>query len=247
MKKDEKTDETVENMPEYNLKIIQNNKYFKFGVDSIALAKFAALDKTDSVVVDMCSGTGVVGLVYSRLVEEKVNNNKGFKKIQKLFFIEKQKYFADINLRNLIINNLEIQEKYAIINSDIKNKAILDQIEPNSVNIILVNPPYNISTNAVISAIDRKSLAKFEEKDFLDAFFSLSSILLKNKAKIFMVHRPERIVDIFSSSRKYNIEPKVMRYILSDPYKKPALVLLKFVKNGNNFLKIENPFIIGRD
>ena len=59
-----------------------------------------------------------------------------------------------------------------------------------------------------------------------------------------MVNKLERLVDIFFLARKYKIEPKIMCHILPKHSKKHALALLKFVKNGRFFLKIENPFII---
>ena len=243
MFKNEKRSEIIENIPEYDLKIIQNKKYFKFGVDTVALAKFAAEHNTNNIVVDICSGSGAVGLIYSRLIEDKVANNKGYKEIKHLYFIEKQEYFADLNQRNLELNNFK---NFSVINSDIKDKnnKILEKIGENSVNIILCNPPYNITKRAVKSSLDKKAIAKFEEEDFLDALFLLAKKLLKNKGEIFMVHRPERLVDLFSTSRKYSIEPKTMRFVVSNPLVKPSLVLLRFVKNANNFLKIEDPFII---
>lgn len=241
MYKKEKTEEIIENIPEYNLKILQNNKYFKFGVDSVALAKFAANYNTNHIVADICSGTGAVGLIYLRLIEEKVAKHKSYKKIKKIFFVEKQDYFADLNKRNLELNNFK---NFSVINLDIKNNEIFNKIGLNSVDIILCNPPYNIGSRAVKSASQEKSIAKFEDENFLDTFFLFCNKILKNKGEIYMIHRPERLVDIFTSCRNYSIEPKIMRFVLSNPLNKPPLVLLKFVKNGNNFLKIEDPFII---
>lgn len=244
MNKKEKIFEIEESMPEYNLKIIQNNKYFKYGVDSIALAKFAASHNTQSTVVDMCSGTGIVGLVYSRLIEEKVSKNKGYRDIQRLIFVEKQKYFADLNTRNLELNNFE---NFEVINKDIKNPSLLEQITANSADIILINPPYNISTSSILSDLEEKANAKFEESDFLSVFFDLANKILRDRGKIYMVNKPERLVDIFIESRKNNIEPKKLKSILSNPYKRPSLVLIEFVKNAKPFLKIEDPFIINYD
>lgn len=246
MYKNEKTNEIIENIPEYNLKIIQNNKYFKFGVDTVALAKFAASYKTNSNIVDICSGTGAVGLIYSRLIEQKVSKHKAYRKIQKLFFIEKQDYFADLNKRNIKINNFDFNN-YLVLNFDINNKDIINIIPLNSVDIILCNPPYHSFKNTVKSSSGKKAIAKFEEKDFLNDLFSLANKILKSKGEFYMVHRPERLVDLFNISRNYSIEPKIIKFIVSSPLIKPSLVLLKFVKNANSSLRIEDPFLIGRD
>ena len=59
-----------------------------------------------------------------------------------------------------------------------------------------------------------------------------------------MVHRPERLVDIFSLMRKYKIEPKKMRMVYSNKYKESKLVLIKGIKNAKPFLKLENNLYI---
>ena len=244
MYKKEKNNEIVENIAEYNLKIIQNKKYFKFGVDSVALAKFAASHRTRPVVLDACSGSGAVGLIYHRLIEDKVSKNKGYREIEKIFFIEKQGYFADLNKRNLEENNFK---NFKVINKNIKDKAIFDEIEANSVDIILVNPPYGIVGSIVNSTFKEKSIARSEKNDFLEHFFSFAHKILKSNGEIFMVHRPERLVDIFCAARQNKIEPKTMKMVNSDPSKKPAIVLLRLVKSARPFLKIEDPFIINKD
>lgn len=59
-----------------------------------------------------------------------------------------------------------------------------------------------------------------------------------------MVHRPERLVDIFYLMRKYNLEPKILKVVYSKNNSEPKLVLIKGIKNGKAFLKIENPLYI---
>ena len=163
------------------------------------------------------------------------------RKIQKIYFVEKQEYFSHLNKKNIKINNFQNCE---VLNLEIKDPKIYNQIEADSVNIILINPPYYLVKSSIPSKIEEKVIAKFEDENFLDDFFNFSKILLKDGGEIFMVNKFERLVDIFCISRKYNIEPKILKPILSKPYKKNDLVLLKFVKNGKNHLKIETPFVI---
>ena len=62
-----------------------------------------------------------------------------------------------------------------------------------------------------------------------------------------MVHRPERMVDIFYLMRKYKIEPKVIRFVCSHRDEPPKLVLIKGIKNAKEFLKVERNLIIYYD
>lgn len=59
-----------------------------------------------------------------------------------------------------------------------------------------------------------------------------------------MVHRAERLVDIMCLLRKYKLEPKKIRFVHSKEKEKPKLILVKAVKNANEFLKIDKPLII---
>ena len=59
-----------------------------------------------------------------------------------------------------------------------------------------------------------------------------------------MVHRPERLVDIFSIMREYKIEPKILRMVYSNKEKEPKLVLIKGKKNAKPFLKVEKNLYI---
>ena len=54
-----------------------------------------------------------------------------------------------------------------------------------------------------------------------------------------MVHRTERLVDLFYLLRKYNIEPKNIRFVCSNKNKESKLVLIKAIKCGKPFLNIE--------
>ena len=59
-----------------------------------------------------------------------------------------------------------------------------------------------------------------------------------------MVHRPERLVDIMWILRQYKIEAKEIRFVSANTEKNPNLILVKAVKGGNKFLKIDKPLYI---
>ena len=59
-----------------------------------------------------------------------------------------------------------------------------------------------------------------------------------------MVHRPERLADLFYLLKKCHLEPKKLRMVQSYNNSKPKLVLVKATKNAKSFLNIDNPLII---
>ena len=58
-----KPDERIDDLQYKNLKIIQEKNGFCFGIDSVILADFAKNIKKDSEVVDLGTGTGILGIL----------------------------------------------------------------------------------------------------------------------------------------------------------------------------------------
>ena len=59
-----------------------------------------------------------------------------------------------------------------------------------------------------------------------------------------MIHRPDRLVEIISIMRKYKLEPKIIRFIFSNINKESKMVLVKGVKDANEYMIVEKPLII---
>ena len=59
-----------------------------------------------------------------------------------------------------------------------------------------------------------------------------------------MVHKPERLVDIIITLKKYKLEPKELRFVQPSYNKEPNLILIKAIKNAKPFLKIQKPLYI---
>ena len=68
--------------------------------------------------------------------------------------------------------------------------------------------------------------------------------MVKSNCSLYMVHRPERLSDLFFLLKKYKLEPKKLRTVQSYFDSKPKLILVKATKNAKSFLNIEKPLII---
>ena len=62
-----------------------------------------------------------------------------------------------------------------------------------------------------------------------------------------MVHRPQRLVEIFEQMRKYGIEPKRMRLVHPFLDKPANMVLVEGVRGGRPQLTVMEPLIIYTD
>ena len=121
------SNERIDELELNNLKIIQKNDGFCFGIDSVLLSDFARKIKNNSKVLDLGTGTGILGI----LLCAKTN-------LKQITGIEIQKEIADMATRSIQLNNL--QKKFDILNCNIKDIDKLLKI--NSYDAIVTNPPY---------------------------------------------------------------------------------------------------------
>ena len=54
-----KNDERIDDLQFKDLKIIQNKNAFCFGIDAVLLSDFAKNIRNNSIVIDLCTGTGI--------------------------------------------------------------------------------------------------------------------------------------------------------------------------------------------
>ena len=221
--------ERIDDLQCNDLKIIQNKDGFCFGIDSVLLSDFAKNIRNNSIVLDLGTGTGIIPILLC-----------GKTKLKKIVGVEVQEEVADMAKRSAKLNNLE--DKFEIINKNILElKSIYDA---NSFDVIVTNPPYKKINTGIKNENEKKLISRHEILANLEDFISVSSRLLKDKGEFYMVHRPERLSDIFFYMRKYKIEPKEIRMVYSNKNVAPKMVLIKGVKNGNVFLKFrENLYI----
>lgn len=228
-----KENERIDDLEFKGLKIIQNKNGFCFGIDSVILSDFAKNVKPNSNIMDLGTGTGILPILLSAKTEAK-----------KIWGIEIQEDVANMAKRSVLLNKLE--EKIEIINENILN--LESKFEKNSIDVIVTNPPYKKKGTGVINEKESKLIARHEITASLEDFIEISSKLLKYKGEIFMVHRPERLVDILYLMRNKKIEPKNIRFVYANKESEPKLILVRGVKNAKEFLKVEkNLYIYNED
>jgi len=221
--------ERIDDLEFKGLKIIQNDKWFKYGMDSVILTDFSKKIKNNSKVLDIGTGTGIISILLSK----KIN-------VKKIVGFEIQDEVADMAKRSVRLNHLE--EKIDIINENIVN--IQNYYDNNYFDAIITNPPYQKNNTGLKSENEKNLISRHEIKCSLEDIILKSFYVLKDKGEFYMVHRPERLVDILYLMRKYKIEPKELRFVYSKVEEKPNIILIKGVKNAKEFLKILKPLIV---
>lgn len=220
--------ERLDELHRKGYKIIQDPNRFCFGMDAVLLSAFANVRKKERVL-DIGTGTGIIPI----LMEARYGGDN-------YVGIEIQEDVADMASRSVKYNNLE--DKISIDNADVKDALKL--YGSGFFDVITTNPPYMTVDKGIVNPSDTKALSRHELSVKLEDIVSISSKLLKNKGRFYMIHRPARLVEIMNVMRKYNLEIKRIRMV--HPYidKEANMVLIEAMHDGKPFLKVENPLIV---
>ncbi len=228
-----KSNERIDDLQLDNLKIIQNAKEFCFGIDSVLLSDFAKGAKKHKNVVDLCTGNGIIAILLSSKLP----------KAKSIIGVEIQEYSAELARRSLELNGL--QEKITIINKDLKK--IKSDIQSGSVDLVICNPPYKPKGSGIINEKDSKTIARHEISCTLEDIVKEASRELNFGGSFCMVHKVERMTDIFYYFRKHELEPKRMRLVYPKFGEPANLVLVEGIKGGKPFLNMEAPIYVYKD
>ena len=224
-----KENERIDDLEFKDLKIIQNKDGFCFGIDSVLISDFSKTIRNNSIVADFGTGTGIISILLTGKTE-----------LKKIYGIEVQSEVADMAKRSVILNGLN--EKIEIINDNLKN--LKNYFSKGTFDAIVTNPPYQKNDTGLKSEDKRHLISRHEIECNLEDIIAVAKDYLKDKGEMYMVHRPERLVDILYLLRKYKIEPKEIRFVNPKANQKPNLVLIKALKNGKEFLKVHEPLIV---
>lgn len=216
--------ERIDDLQYKGLKIIQNNDGFCFGIDSVILSDFAKNIKENSDVVDLGTGTGILGLLLC-----------GKTKLRTITGIEIQEDVAKMAERSIKLNELE--NRFKIFNVNINNVFKENLLEKNKFDVVIMNPPYKELGSGITNENKSKLIARHEITATLEDFVKTAAALLKDKGELYIVHKPERTVDIITKLRENKLEPKELKVVYSRKDTDASLILIKAVKGRKEIFK----------
>lgn len=212
-----------------NLKIVQDDQYFNFSLDSVLLPNFVSIKSKTKRILDLGTGNAPIPIILSTMTNAKI------------YGIEIQKDIYDLAMESLEINKLK--DRITIINDNMKN---LDKyFEVNSFDLIVSNPPYfKLNEQSKINEIEQKTIARHEKEITLQELVSIAKKYLNNNGTFAIIHRTDRLIEIIEEFRKNNIEPKRVQFIYPKKNTESNMVLIEGRKNGNIGLKVLEPIIV---
>lgn len=225
--------ETVVNLLNKDMKIIQRVDHFAFSLDSLLVSEFASITKYTNKIVDLGTGNGVIPLFLSKKTKAQITG------------IEIQEISSDLAKRNVQLNNLE--DQISIINDDMKNWR--KYFRNNSVDMVISNPPFFKfdGNEKQLNDLTQLTLARHEISITLEEIIQIASNLLKDKGHFALVHRVDRFMDIIENMKKYDIEPKKIQFCHTKINKEGKILLVEGIKYGKPGLRILPPLIAHDD
>ena len=214
------------------LKIYQDTDGFNFSIDSMLLADFAPILARTKRICDLCSGNAPIPLYLSLRTRAEI------------YGVEVLEHSFDLANRSILENKLENQIK-------IINRNLIDchkELGIHSFDLVTCNPPFFKIGDNNINPNDLKAVARHEILATLDDIIKEASLLLNSKGRFAMVHRPDRLVEILDTMRKYRIEPKRIRFVYPKIGSDCNHILIEGIKDGSkNGLNILPPLFFYGD
>lgn len=190
----------------------------------MVLADFVRL-RPGSKVADLGSGSGALGLLLCAACPGCT--------VTGLELHEPSHLAA---LRNIQENGLT--GRLESIHGDLRQ--IRQLLPAGSFDCVVSNPPY-FSSGALSKT---GATARQEVTATLAEVFSAAAWLLRTGGDFFLVHKPERLVDLLVLARESKLEAKVLNTVCHRPGDPPALVLLHCRRGGKPGLRIPAPMAL---
>lgn len=214
----------INDLYDYGYKIVQKSDYFKFSLDSMLLANFVNINMADSKLLDFCTGNCPIPIILSN-------------SIKNIVAFEVQKEIYELGDESLKLNNIN---NVKLINDDIKN--IGNYYEEGYFDIITCNPPYfKVIDSSKINDNNVKAIARHEILIKLEDIISLAYKFLRDKGKLYIVYRPDRLMELLKLFDKYKFGVKKLQCCYNNSESLSSMILIEAMKNGQDDLKILAP------
>ena len=220
--------ERIDELQRNGYRIIQNEKKFCFGMDAVLLSGFARAGKGERVL-DLGTGTGIIPI----LMEAKTEG-------ESFTGLEIQEEMAEMAARSVKLNGLE--EKVSIIQGDLKEAS--KRFGKASFDVVTCTPPYMNQNHGLKNPDEPKAIARHELLCSFEDVAREAAALLKSGGRLYLVHRPHRLTEIFETLRAHKLEPKRMKFVHPFADAEANMVLIEAFRGGRPQMRVEAPVIV---
>lgn len=211
-------------------KFIQSPDAFPLSTDSVLLAYFTDTSHAKRIL-DLGCGAGVLTVLLSEKAPSAVCCG-----------IELLPESAELCRKNMAANGHDPAE---ILTGDIREHRKL--YKAGSFDLVVSNPPYFAARSGYTAPDRRRASARDERNCSLSELCQAAGYLLKWGGLFTLVHRPERLSELFCCLTAHGMEPKRLRTVQHKAQSAPNLVLVEAKRGAKPGLSILPPLILAND
>lgn len=212
--------ESLEELFEGGLKIIQNKNYYRFTSDSVLLTRFVRAKRGERVA-DFCAGSGIVGLHFYALAPEAVSS---------VTLFEMQPELSEMSARSVALNGLE---NFTAVCSRVQD---IGREYNEAFSLVLCNPPYE--RGGFENADYKKAVCRKEITVTLADIVDAARRALKFGGRLALVNRADRLAEVLYAMKSRGIEPKRLQFVCGREGAKPYLLLAEGTKGAKEGMEI---------
>lgn len=208
--------------------LIQDDAFFKLGQDSMLLSDFAS-PPPHGKIIDLGCGNGALGiLLCARYPQVHV------------YGLEIQPEAAQLAAENVILNHLE--NRMQIVTGDLKQAKML--FPTGSFDYIICNPPYFSNKSGYMSKSEKLYTARQETQCTARDAVQAAAYLVKYGGRAAFVYRPERLCELISDMKNYQLEPKRIRFIHQTAKSVPSAVMIEARRGSAPGIQVMPPLLV---
>ena len=231
--KDNRPEVTLDDL-ENGYEIYQSRQGFRFGIDAVLLADFAAKSLRNATAADRiriegntetgCNGTRRIldlgcgnGILPLLLAARGAGHTTG---------LEIQKEAVELAQRSVAYNHLE--DRITIREGDIREAAVI--FDAASFALVVSNPPYWLPTQGKVSPHPQVAIARHEICcTFADVAAAAAHVLMPG-GSFCLVHRAPREKEILTTVQEHGLQPLRLRRVRPFADREPNLFLLEAIR-----------------
>lgn len=208
--------------------LIQDDSFFKLGQDSMLLSDFAK-PPSRGRVMDLGCGNGALSvLLCARNPQITVIG------------LELQAEVAALAQENIVLNQL--QERMQVMQGDFKQHKAL--FPAGAFDYIICNPPYFAQNSGFSAKGINRSTARQDGQGTAGDAVQAAAYLVKFGGRAAFVYRPERVCELITYMKNYQLEPKRLRFVHQNCHAAPSAVLLEARRGSAPGVQVLPPLLV---
>ena len=200
----------------------------RLSTDCVLLADFVKAERARRGIDLGCASGAIALLLLSRAPALHMTG------------LELREEAAALAQENMAKNGLAGRSQ--IVTGDIRQHRAL--FPSGSFDLVVANPPYYPLGSGALSPDPARAAARGETDCTLAELCAAAAYLLRTGGSFCLVHKPERLADLFFALRPAGLEPKRLRKVSHRSEASPSLVLLESRRGGKAGLTVEPPLCL---